>query len=75
MKDLIWFDYVHTTSDSFCAAKKIIPDRTSVRTQERLWQRDFCDGAKMRHADLLRGESHIGKLCVSPPPEKLSGNK
>ena len=46
--------------DSFCAAIKIIPDRASVHTQERLWRRDFCDGAKLRRADLKSGESHIG---------------
>ena len=38
--------------DSFCAAIKIIPDRASVHTKERLWWRDFCDGARLRRADL-----------------------
>ena len=51
---------------TLCAAKKIIPERASVHTQEQLWQRDFCDGAKLRRADLLSGESHTGKLFVSP---------
>ena len=36
--------YVHSASDSFCAVMKIIPDRASVHTQERLWWRDFCNG-------------------------------
>ena len=50
--------------DSFCAATKIIPDRASVHTQERLWRVDFCDGAKLRRADLDSGASHIGQvLC------------
>ena len=52
--------YVHSASDSFCAVMKIIPDRASVHTQERLWWRDFCNGAKLRPADLESGGSHIG---------------
>ena len=31
---------------------KIKPDMASVRTQERLWRRDFFNGAKLRRADL-----------------------
>ena len=50
--------------DSFCAATKIIPDMASVPTQERLWRRDFCDGAKLRRADLLSEESHIGLMFI-----------
>ena len=46
--------------DSFCAAMKIIPATASVHTQERLWRRDFCNGAKLRRADLKSGASHIG---------------
>ena len=46
-----------------------------MQTQEPLWQRDLCDGVKLRSADLLSVESHTGKLFVSPPPEKLFGNK
>ena len=60
---------------AFCAAKKIIPDGAFVQTQERLWQRDLCNGVKLRTADLLSVESHTGKLFLSPPPEKLFGNK
>ena len=43
---------VHTILDSFCAPAKIIPDKASVHTQERLWQRDFRDTAKLRRAHL-----------------------
>ena len=50
--------------DSFCAATKIIPDMASVPTQERLWRRDFCDGANLRRADLLSEESHIGLMFI-----------
>ena len=47
-----------------CAATKIISDRASLQTQERLWRRDFVDGATLRHADLESGASHIGYvLC------------
>ena len=31
-------------------------------TQERLWQRDFCAGAKLRRADLESGALHIRKV-------------
>ena len=41
---------MHTIPDSFCAATKIITNKASVHIQERLWRRDFCDGAKVRHA-------------------------
>ena len=37
-------------SDRFCTATKIVPDRAFVHIQERLWRRDFCAGAKVRHA-------------------------
>ena len=43
--------YVHTVPERFCVAVKTIPDKASVHTQERLWRRDFCDGAKLRRAD------------------------
>ena len=44
--------YVHTKADSFCAATKIIAERACSHSQERLWWRNFCDGAKLRSADL-----------------------
>jgi len=47
--------YVHSAPDSFCAVKKIIPDRASVYTHERLWGRNFCDGEKLCRADLESG--------------------
>ena len=53
-------DYVHTIPDSFHATTKIIPDRSSVHTQERFWWRDFSDGVKLHRADLESGESHVG---------------
>ena len=43
---------VHDTGYGFCAGTKIIPDKASVHTQERLWGRAFCDEAKVRRADL-----------------------
>lgn len=33
--------------------------------QERLWRRDFCDGAKLRQADLESGATHSGLLCAT----------
>ena len=36
---------MHTIQDSFCAATKVITNKASVHVQERLWWRDFCDGA------------------------------
>ena len=49
----------HTIPDNFGAAMKIIPDRAPIRTQERLWRRDFSNGAKTRRADLENGASHL----------------
>ena len=39
--------------------RKSYPDSLSVRTQERLWWRDFWDVAKLNRADL---EYRIGLL-------------
>ena len=50
----------HRTGGYFCAATKILPDSASVHTYERSFPRDFCDGAKLRRADLESEESHIG---------------
>ena len=40
------------------------PDRASVHTQEWLWWHNFCDGAKLRLADLESGvtETRIGYI-------------
>ena len=38
------------TADSFCAGAKTIPNRASVHTSERWFRRNFCKGAKLRHA-------------------------
>ena len=49
----IWVrDCVHSILNNVRATTNIIPDRASVRTQERLWRSDFCDGAKLWLADL-----------------------
>ena len=37
---------------------KIIRYRASVNTQQRLWRRDFCDGAKLRRTVLKSEASH-----------------
>ena len=70
--------------DTICPSTKTISDRTSVHTQELLQRRDFCDGAKMRRADLESGASHIGYvLCdtlvqcehfFGPSRKKISRN-
>ena len=46
------FGHVHTLPDIFCTATKIMLGRASVHTKERLWWHDFCDGTKLRDADL-----------------------
>ena len=47
-----------------CTVTKTILDKASVYQQERLWRRDFDDGAKLRCIDLERGASHTGLvLC------------
>ena len=40
--------FVYTIPDRFCAASEIIPDRSSVYTQERLWRRDFCSRRSLK---------------------------
>ena len=63
---------VHTIMNSFCAATKIISDRASVHTKERLKRRDFCDGAKLRRAALIsKVESH-NRIGVHTIPYKFS---
>ena len=39
--------------------------RATVYTQERLFRRDFCNGAKLRRADLSSGESHYQACQLS----------
>ena len=36
----------HTVPYTFCAAKKIIPDRATLLTQIWLWRRDSCGGGR-----------------------------
>lgn len=55
---LVDLGYVHTKADSFCAATKIIAERACAHSQERLWWCDFCDGEKLRSAD-LESRGHI----------------
>ena len=44
---------VHTIRDSFSRRhENQIPDNASIHTRERLWRRDFCNGMKLRSADL-----------------------
>ena len=55
---LVDLGYVHTKADSFCAATKIIAEGACAHSQERLWWCDFCDGEKLRSAD-LESRGHI----------------
>ena len=57
---------VQTLLDSFCAGTKIMPDIGLLfKTQERLFRRDFCNGAKLQLAGLSSGESHyIGYVFI-----------
>ena len=57
---------VHTLPDRFSAAWKKILVRAFVHIRERLWWRDFCNGAKLRRANLERGASHFRKLFALP---------
>lgn len=62
---LVDLGYVHTKADSFCAATKIIAERACAHSQERLWWCDFCDGAKLRSADLeCRGHILDSWFCA-----------
>ena len=38
---------------------------TRLHTQKRWFGRDFCNGPKLRHADLESGAWHIGNFCVT----------
>ena len=42
----------HYIPDRFCAGTKTIPDKASVHTRQQLFRSGFCNGAKLRHADL-----------------------
>ena len=55
-----------TIPDRFCATAKIMPERASLHTQERLWQRDFCDGAKLRRAGRSRKWSVTYRIGFVP---------
>ena len=44
---------------AFAPLRKLYRKGPNLHTQKRLWRRDFCDGAKLRRADLLSEQSHI----------------
>ena len=46
------FILYRTYPDSFCAGTETISDRASVHIKERLFRRNFCNGAKLRRGDL-----------------------
>ena len=50
--------------DRSCAGPKTISDSTSVHTQERWFRPDFCNGTKMRPAEVEEGSPHIRKVSV-----------
>ena len=58
--------YVHTIPDNFCVASKIIPDRASVDTEERLWRHNFCDRGRLRRADLESVERQSYRIGFVP---------
>lgn len=58
--------YVHTIPDNFCVASKIIQDRASVDTQERLWRHNFCDRGRVRRADLESVERQSYRIGFVP---------
>ena len=66
---------MHKAAQDFLSYVHIVPDRkpenrisgfSPARKSYRIWllftykNGDFCNGAKLRRADLLRGESHMG---------------
>ena len=55
---------VQTITDSFCTATKIISDRATFHTKERLWRRGFSNEAKLRRAaPISKVENHISDRC------------
>ena len=74
--------YVDWTGEHYDKIICVIPipwTKSSLKsTVERFWWRDFFAGAKLSHADLVSGASHIGKVfCHTLVPceswIKLSG--
>ena len=61
---LVDLGHVHTKADSFCATTKIIAERVCAHSQERLWWCDFCDGAKLRSADLKSRWYILDRFCA-----------
>ena len=58
---LVSYVFIFLRTKEYCSVQtKTRPDRTSVHTYERRFQRDFCNGAKLRSVDLECGASHIG---------------
>ena len=58
--------YVDWTGERYDKIICVIPipwTKSSLKsTVERFWWRDFFAGAKLSHADLVSGASHIGKV-------------
>ena len=57
--------FIHTMLDSSCVDANIIPGRAFEET-ERWFRHYFCNGAKLRRADLEGRSSHIGYVSATP---------
>ena len=63
---LVSYVFIFLRTKEYCSVqRKARPDRTSIHTYERRFRGDFCNGAKLRRADLECGASHIGYLISS----------
>ena len=58
---LVSYVFIFLRTKEYCSVqRKARPDSASVHTYERRFRGDFCNGAKLRRADLECGASHIG---------------
>ena len=58
---LVSYVFIFLRTKEYCSVqRKARPDRTSVHTYDWRFRGDFCNGAKLRRADLECGTSHIG---------------
>ena len=63
---LVSYVFIFLRTKEYCSVqRKARPDRTSIHTYERRFRGDFCNGAKLRRADLECGASHIGFRITS----------
>ena len=63
---LVSYVFIFLRTKEYCSVQtKTRPDRTSVHTYVWRFRGDFCNGAKLRRADLECGASHIGYLISS----------